>query len=94
MSILTLANAEIYHRISMRGVHKYPLRGAEDQHTLKVYQDTLTASSRSFPVLFFPGDFDGEGEGDGRGAESVSSCSISFSSFINPGGSTPNLLKA
>lgn len=44
-------------------------------------------------MLFFPGDFVGDGEGDGRGAESVSSCSISFSSFINPGGSTPNLLE-
>lgn len=53
----------------------------------------LTASSNSFPVLFFPGDFMGDGEGDGRGAENVSSCSISFSNFINPGGSTPNLLE-
>lgn len=45
-------------------------------------------------MLFLPGDLDGEGEGDGRGVESVSSCSISFSNFIKPGGSTPNLLKA
>lgn len=57
------------------------------------FSPQLTASSNSFPVLFFPGDFVGEGEGDGRGAESVSSCSISFSNFINPGGSTPNLLE-
>lgn len=44
-------------------------------------------------MLFLPGDFVGEGEGEGRGVESVSSCSISFSSFINPEGSTPNLSK-
>lgn len=58
-----------------------------------VVNSTLTASSSRFPVLFFPEDLD-EGEGEGDGADRVSSCSISFSSFIRPGGSTPYLSKA